>query len=68
VCADTPITIRGYWQFAVSSITVGGSSFAAETKAIADTGTSLLAIPKVLTPRIITHRIIPSRCTRHDPT
>jgi len=42
----TPITIRGYWQFAVSSITVGGSSFAAETKAIADTGTSLLAIPK----------------------
>lgn len=42
----TPITIRGYWQFSVSAISVGGSSFAAETKAIADTGTSLLAIPK----------------------
>ena len=42
----TPVTIKGYWQFAVSSIEVGGSSFAAATKAIADTGTSLLAIPK----------------------
>jgi len=42
----TPITIRGYWQFSVSAISVGGSSFAGETKAIADTGTSLLAIPK----------------------
>jgi len=42
----TPITIKGYWQFAVSGISVGGTSFAAETKAIADTGTSLLAIPK----------------------
>ena len=40
------MTIKGYWQFAVSSIEVGGSSFAAATKAIADTGTSLLAIPK----------------------
>jgi len=42
----TPVTIKGYWQFEVSSIDVGGSSFATATKAIADTGTSLLAIPK----------------------
>jgi len=42
----TPITIKGYWQFAVDSVSVGGSSFAGATKAIADTGTSLLAIPK----------------------
>jgi cathepsin D len=42
----TPITIKGYWQFAVSGVSVGGASFAGETKAIADTGTSLLAIPK----------------------
>jgi len=41
----TPITIRGYWQFAVGAVSVGGSSFAGEIKAIADTGTSLLAIP-----------------------
>ena len=34
----TPVTIKGYWQFEVSSISVGGSSFAAATKAIADTG------------------------------
>jgi len=41
----TPVTIKGYWQFAMSKVSVGGSSFAGETKAIADTGTSLLAIP-----------------------
>jgi len=42
----TPITQKGYWQFDVASIAVGGASFAGVTKAIADTGTSLLAIPK----------------------
>jgi len=42
----TPITIKGYWQFDVSEVKVGDASFAATTKAIADTGTSLLAIPK----------------------
>ncbi|KAL1523153.1 hypothetical protein AB1Y20_018108 [Prymnesium parvum] len=41
----TPITIKGYWQFAVGGVSVGGASFAGEIKAIADTGTSLLAIP-----------------------
>ena len=42
----TPITTRGYWQFDMASVSVGGASFAGATKAIADTGTSLLAIPK----------------------
>jgi len=42
----TPVTIKGYWQFDVAAIDVGGDSFAGVTKAIADTGTSLLAIPK----------------------
>jgi len=41
----TPITTKGYWQFAVDSVSLDGSSFAGATKAIADTGTSLLAIP-----------------------
>jgi len=43
----TPVTIPGYWQFGVSSVTVGGKNFAKDIKAIADTGTSLLAIPKI---------------------
>jgi len=42
----TPITIKGYWQFDVSEVKVAGAKFADTTKAIADTGTSLLAIPK----------------------
>jgi len=41
----TPITNKGYWEFSVAGVTVGGASFASTTKAIADTGTSLLAIP-----------------------
>jgi len=41
----TPITIKGYWQFDVDAVTVDGDAFASTTKAIADTGTSLLAIP-----------------------
>jgi len=50
----TPITIKGYWQFAVASVSVGGASFAGETKAIADTGTSLLAIPKASLTSLLT--------------
>lgn len=42
----TPVTIKGYWQFAVDSVTVGSDAFGSNIKAIADTGTSLLAIPK----------------------
>jgi len=50
----TPITIKGYWQFAVSAVQVGGEAFAGETKAIADTGTSLLAIPKASLTTLLT--------------
>jgi len=41
----TPITTKGYWQFACDKVTVDGQDFASGIKAIADTGTSLLAIP-----------------------
>merc|ERR1712113_324381 len=50
----TPITNRGYWEFSVAAVTVGGDSFAGTTKAIADTGTSLLAIPKTVFTSLIT--------------
>jgi len=42
----TPVTTPGYWQFSASAVAVGGKAFSGEIKAIADTGTSLLAIPK----------------------
>mmetsp|Transcript_13828 Transcript_13828/g.42093 ORF Transcript_13828/g.42093 Transcript_13828/m.42093 type:complete len:236 (-) Transcript_13828:378-1085(-) len=42
----TPVTIPGYWQFAVDSLQVDGSPMLGAFKAIADTGTSLLALPK----------------------
>merc|ERR1712216_502722 len=42
----TPVTTKGYWQFVVDKVAVGDASFASSIKAIADTGTSLLAIPK----------------------
>jgi len=41
----TPVTTKGYWQFAVDGVKVAGADFAGSIKAIADTGTSLLAIP-----------------------
>jgi len=50
----TPITTKGYWQFYVDGVTVGGSSFASSIKAIADTGTSLLAIPTAQVTQILT--------------
>merc|ERR1712008_667525 len=36
----TPITNKGYWEFSVASVTVGGASLVGTTKAIADTGTA----------------------------
>jgi len=38
----------------VSKVSVGGADFAGETKAIADTGTSLLAIPKASLTSLLT--------------
>jgi len=49
----TPVTIPGYWQFAVDSLTVGGTSVATDLKAIADTGTSLLTGPKAAVQSLI---------------
>merc|ERR1719330_2157352 len=50
----TPITNKGYWEFSVAAVTVGGDSFAGATKAIADTGTSLLAVPKTVFTSLLT--------------
>jgi len=50
----TPITTKGYWQFSVAAVTVGGNSFASTTKAIADTGTSLLAVPTTVFTSLLT--------------
>merc|ERR1712217_307713 len=50
----TPITNKGYWEFSVAAVTVGGNSFASTTKAIADTGTSLLAVPTTVFTSLLT--------------
>jgi len=39
-----PVTVPGYWQFDVEGLNVGDTAFGG-FKAIADTGTSLLALP-----------------------
>jgi len=41
-----PVTVPGYWQFDVDGLSVGGTSYSSTFKAIADTGTSLLSVPK----------------------
>jgi len=50
----TPITTKGYWQFSVAAVTVGGNSFASTTEAIADTGTSLLVVPTTVFTSLLT--------------
>ena len=40
-----PVSRRAYWQFDISSISIGGHTFTGATTAIADTGTSLLVGP-----------------------
>ena len=50
----TPVTVPGYWQFAVDGLEVAGTSFASSFKAIADTGTSTLAGPKDLIKQLAT--------------
>ncbi|XP_020716105.1 lysosomal aspartic protease-like [Ceratitis capitata] len=40
-----PVSSKGYWQFNLDSVFVGGVEFTSEGSAIADTGTSLIAVP-----------------------
>lgn len=41
----TPLSSTTYWEFKLDSMTMNGKSITAVTKAVADTGTSILAGP-----------------------
>ena len=53
----------GYWELAMSSVTVNGTSVASTTKAIVDSGTSLIAAPmadvKRLAKMVGAHNVLP---------
>jgi len=49
----TPVTTPGYWQFGVDALSIDGTPFSGAFKAIADTGTSLLALPKAELAKIV---------------
>jgi len=49
----TPVTRKGYWQFTVDSATLGSSSIGSSIIAIADTGTSLLAMPTDVLKKVV---------------
>ncbi|XP_067626227.1 lysosomal aspartic protease-like [Eurosta solidaginis] len=40
-----PVSIEGYWQFTMDSVIINGLNICVECAGIADTGTSLLAVP-----------------------
>ncbi|XP_050321966.1 lysosomal aspartic protease-like [Bactrocera neohumeralis] len=40
-----PVVSEGYWQFNMDSVIINGEDICSECSAIADTGTSLLAVP-----------------------
>jgi len=41
-----PLSLKGYWQFALDGVQIGGTSMSTTKSAILDTGTSLLVGPK----------------------
>ncbi|XP_039952662.1 lysosomal aspartic protease-like [Bactrocera tryoni] len=43
-----PVASKGYWQFNVDTVYIGDNEFSYEDSAIADTGTSLVAVPYYL--------------------
>jgi len=47
-----PVTSETYWQFNMDALAVGGTTYCTTCKAIADTGTSLLAGPTAIVSQI----------------
>ncbi len=47
-----PLTNETYWEFALDSMSIGSTTFASNTRAICDTGTSLLAGPSAIMSKV----------------